>query len=166
MYLDWHQVACGKNQIISSFKLQRDWSHKYHRYVYTCCTTPYRCYPQTFHTRFTYDGRVNAIYMDRQNFKCPYQDFINYFHLNCSSHRNKVRYTYRCCSVPCRRKRSYYTSTPWNLEGHGNAVYLDRHHVSCRYDYGLSKLHLIRNGRGYYWYKIKCTRIVGYVVPL
>ena len=89
MYLDRQRVACGKNQVISSFKLQRDWSHKYHRYVYTCYTTPYRCYPRTFHTRFTYDGRVNAIYMDRQNVKCPYQDFINYFHLNCSSHRNK-----------------------------------------------------------------------------
>ena len=161
VYLDRHRVACGKNQMISSFRLQRDWSHKRYRYVYTCCTTPYRCNPRTFHTRFTYDGRGNAVYLDRQNVKCSFQDFITYFHLNRNSHHNKVRYTYTCCNVPCRRKKSYYTCTPWNLEGHGNAVYLDRHHVSCRYGYGLSKFHLIRNGRGYYRYNIRCTKIVG-----
>ena len=141
VYLDRHRVACGKNQMI-------------------CCTTSYPCYPRTFHTRFTYDGRGNTVYLDRQNVKCSNQDFITYFHLNRNSHHNKVRYTYKCCNVPCSRKKSYNACTPWNLEGHGNAVYLDRHHVSCRYGYGLSKFHLIRNGRGYYRYNIRCTKIV------
>ena len=49
----------------------------------------------------------------------------------------------------------------WNLEGRGNAVYLDRHYVSCTYGYSLSKFHLVRNGRGYYRYSIRCTIIVG-----
>ena len=30
-----------------------------------CCTTSYRCLPRTFHTRFTYDGCDNAVYLDR-----------------------------------------------------------------------------------------------------
>ena len=161
VYLDRHQVSCGRNKMISSFRLQRDWSHRYYRYVYTCCTTPYRCLPRTFHTRFTYDGRGNGVYLDRQNVQCSYQDFITYFHLNRNSYHNKVRYTYICCNVPCGRKRSYYTYTPWNLEGHGNAVYLDRHYVRCVYGYGLSKFHLVRNGRGYYRFSIRCTKIVG-----
>ena len=63
--------------------------------------------------------------------------------------------------IKCGRKRSYYTYTPWNLEGHGNAVYLDRHYVRCAYGYGLSKFHLVHNGRGYYRYSVRCTKIVG-----
>ena len=143
--------------MISTFRLQGDWSQGYYRYVCTCCTTPYRCFPRTFHTRFTYDGRGNVVYLDRRNVKCSYQDFITYFRLNRNSY-HKVRYTYICCNVPCGRKRSYYTYTPWNLEGHGNAVYLDRHYVRCAYGYGLSKFHLVRNGCGYYRYSIRCTK--------
>ena len=61
--------------------------------------------------------------------------------------------------MPCGRKRSYYRYTPWNLESHGNAVYLDRHYARCNYGYGLSKFHLIRNGHGYYRYSIRCTNL-------
>ena len=93
--------------MISGFRLQRNWSHRYYRYIYTCCATPYRCFPRTFHSHFIYDGRDNAVYLDRQNVQCPYQDFFTYFHLNHNSYHNKVRDTYICCNVPCGRKRSY-----------------------------------------------------------
>jgi hypothetical protein len=50
-------------------------------------------------------------------------------------------------------------STPWNDEGRGNAVYLDRHNVSCNGNELLQRFQLLRNGRGLYHYDYTCCSI-------
>ena len=160
VYLDRHQVGCGQNEMMVSMGLVRDSSHKNYRYKYTCCTTPYPCHQRIVNNPFTDDGRGNAIYMDRQNVQCSNDNLITFFHLNRNSAHNKVRYTYKCCNIPGRQKKSYDASTPWNDEGGGHAVYLDRHHVHCNSGYGLTKFHLVRNGHGRYQYRIRCTKII------
>jgi hypothetical protein len=51
------------------------------------------------------------------------------------------------------------TSTPWNDEGRGNAVFLDRHNVGCNQDELINRFHLVRNGRGRYRYDYTCCKV-------
>ena len=44
-----------------------------------------------------------------------------------------------------------------NIDGSGNSVYLDRHNVRCKVNYGLAKVRLVRNSKGNkYSYKMRC----------
>jgi hypothetical protein len=52
-----------------------------------------------------------------------------------------------------------YLSTPWNDEGGGNAVFLDRHDVSCNQNEMLNRFHLQRSNRGTYRYDYTCCTI-------
>jgi hypothetical protein len=56
--------------------------------------------------------------------------------------------------LQCRR-----ATTPWNLEGGGNAVFLDRHDVRCGGDEMLNQFYLARSGRGTYQYQYTCCKI-------
>ena len=47
--------------------------------------------------------------------------------------------------------------TPWNDEGSGNAVFLDRHNVDCGTDF-LSRFQLQRSGGGQYRYNYRCCK--------
>lgn len=53
--------------------------------------------------------------------------------------------------------------TPWNYEGGGNAVYLDRHDVKCDSNELLSQFHLTRqqqdDGNMYYRYDYRCCTL-------
>jgi hypothetical protein len=51
------------------------------------------------------------------------------------------------------------TSTPWNDEGRGNAVFLDRHAVGCNSNELINRFHLVRNGRGKYRYNYTCCAV-------
>ena len=50
------------------------------------------------------------------------------------------------------------THTPWNDEGGGNAVYLDRHNVECAADELLQRVHLTRSGKNTYRYDYTCCK--------
>ena len=50
-------------------------------------------------------------------------------------------------------------STPWNYEGNGNAIFLDRHNVGCNSDELLQRFQLLRNGRGLYHYDYTCCKV-------
>jgi len=51
------------------------------------------------------------------------------------------------------------TSTPWNDEGKGNSVYLDRHDVRCNSNELINRFRLVRNGRGQYRYDYSCCAV-------
>ena len=51
------------------------------------------------------------------------------------------------------------TDTPWNDEGGGNAVFLDRHDVRCNSNELINQFRLIRNGRGQYRYNFTCCAV-------
>ena len=64
----------------------------------------------------------------------------------------------------CKGPQCRALTTPLNDEGGGNAVYLDRHNVSCRADEALSHFHLVRNWVGnqlQYQYEYTCCKVPG-----
>ena len=58
----------------------------------------------------------------------------------------------------CRGPRCRAVTTPFNDEGGGSAVYLDRHQLSCRADESISQMHLVRSGNNTYQYKYTCCK--------
>lgn len=58
----------------------------------------------------------------------------------------------------CRGPRCRAVTTPFNDEGGGNAVYLDRHQLSCRADESLSQMRLVRSGNNTYQYQYTCCK--------
>jgi len=62
---------------------------------------------------------------------------------------NKVVENLQCRSI----------STPWNDEGGGNAVFLDRHDVRCNNDELINRFRLTRDYRGNYRYDYTCCRV-------
>ena len=46
--------------------------------------------------------------------------------------------------------------TPWNDEGGGNAIYLDRHDAKCNDSENLTRMHLQRKGDGNYRWEYRC----------
>jgi uncharacterized small protein (DUF1192 family) len=50
-------------------------------------------------------------------------------------------------------------NTPFNDEGGGNAVYLDRHDLRCEPNEMLGQFRLIRNGAGQYRYDYTCCKV-------
>ena len=50
-------------------------------------------------------------------------------------------------------------NTPFNDEGGGNAVYLDRHDLRCESNEMLGQFHLARNGAGQYRYDYTCCKV-------
>ena len=61
----------------------------------------------------------------------------------------------------CRGTKCRAVTTPFNDEGGGNAVYLDRHALSCRADEAISQIHLVRSGQGTYQYQYTCCKMSG-----
>lgn len=58
----------------------------------------------------------------------------------------------------CRGPRCRAVTTALNDEGGGNAVYLDRHQLSCRADESLSQMRLVRSGNNTYQYQYTCCK--------
>ena len=46
--------------------------------------------------------------------------------------------------------------TPWNSEGGGDVVYLDRHNLDCGNSHTINYFHLVRNGDGNYRFDYRC----------
>ena len=151
LYLDRHDVRCGADEIMQSFKLVR--SGKKIKYVYSCCKKTVQCTKQYMNNGYTADGAGSMVYLDRQNVKCPDNGFISQFKLNRKSGGGKYRYSYECC-VAAGKKDVKSFSTNFNDDGGrgngrvGNALYLDRHNIKCPDLYSLSQWKLKRNGAG------------------
>ena len=47
-------------------------------------------------------------------------------------------------------------STPFNDEGGGNSIYLDRHNIDCK-NKALNRIHLLRDGKGQYKFEYTCN---------
>ena len=66
----------------------------------------------------------------------------------------------------CKGPQCRAVSTPFDLDGGGNAVYLDRQNLSCRADEALSQFRLVRNPAGtQYQYQYTCCKVPGPAGP-
>ncbi|MDH3210450.1 MAG: PASTA domain-containing protein [Burkholderiaceae bacterium] len=100
------------------------------------------------------DGRGNMVYLDRHAPDCG-ANAINEFRLTRAGTSNRYQYLYTCTSggslgPPAGR------STKLDLDGSGNAVYLDRQNVDCGANAVLTKFHLAR-GSGTVRYDYSCA---------
>lgn len=102
------------------------------------------------------DGRGNAIFLDRHDMNCGNAP-INQFRLQRNSDLNQYQFNYKCSSA-MQLDRPIGNATPWNDEGGGNAVFLDRHNVDCGANNVLTRTHLRRKGDGNYQYEYSCAR--------
>lgn len=153
IYLDRHDVNCPKGAALSRVHLARDGRGKY-RYEYSCTSGQNFGNPVPSRTDANDWGGGNTIFLDRHNSECKPGQAMSRYHLSRPA-GNKVQYEYNCTSVPDLVKCSD-RNTPWNDEGRGNAIYLDRHDISCPADNLISKMHLVRDGRGKYRYDYRC----------
>jgi len=62
----------------------------------------------------------------------------------------------------CKGPQCRAVSTPFDLDGGGNAVFLDRQNLTCRADEALSQFRLVRNPAGtLYQYQYTCCKVPG-----
>jgi hypothetical protein len=80
----------------------------------------------------------------------------------CSKVMTKVEYDNlssqitRISSRPVTKRICSNKATPWNEEGGGNMIYLDRHNIACNDNESLSRIQFVRDGKGKFQYQYRC----------
>ncbi len=109
------------------------------------------------YTPFNDDGRGNLVFLDRHYVDCSTRNAgISSLKLQRNSTGNNIRYRYNCKTFS---SASQFTnqSTPFNNDGRGNAIYLDRHSVDCN-NRPISQFVFRRNSAGnLFHYEYKCS---------
>jgi TonB family protein len=97
VYLDRHEVACGTDEALSSFRLRRDGGNTQYRYEYMCCSAPLaRC--RELDTGWNDDGRGDAVFLDRHDVACGADEALSRFRLRRNPEdQTRYRYEYTCC---------------------------------------------------------------------
>ena len=117
------------------------------RYEYVCCDLPVKCQShKKIATQWDDANNGDARYLDRHNVNCGTDSFMSAFKLN-QQGSGRIRYNADCCRIPD-KKSCYPAKTPFNDDGRGNTVYLDRHNVACRDNYAVSRFRMVRNDKG------------------
>uniref|UniRef100_A0A7M5V0H6 Uncharacterized protein n=1 Tax=Clytia hemisphaerica TaxID=252671 RepID=A0A7M5V0H6_9CNID len=157
-YLDRHMIACKDNQAVKRLRLRRNGKGKY-RYEFTCCDLPVKCQKHNKKaTGWNDAGNGNAVYLDRHDVNVGSEAFLSALKLNRNG-PNKIRYNFDACVIPD-KKSCYSARTVMNDDGSGNTVYLDRHNIECRSNYGIQRLKLVRNSKGNkYQYHFTCCTV-------
>jgi hypothetical protein len=153
IFLDRHDINCN-NKPINRFKLVRKGDGNM-AYEYNCSEGGILKSPTTYSNPPS-EANNNAVYLDRQPITCDKNSLLSRMQL-VNSPDKTWKYNYNCImsekELSCRD-----VSTPWNEEGGGNALYLDRHDVKCEDDESLSSIALVRKGDGNYRYNYKCCK--------
>ncbi len=153
IFLDRHDINCN-NKPINRFKLVRKGDGNM-AYEYNCSEGGILKSPTTYSNPPS-EANNNAVYLDRQPITCDKNSLLSRMQL-VNSPDKTWKYNYNCVmsekELSCRD-----VSTPWNEEGGGNALYLDRHDVKCENDESLSSIALVRKGDGNYRYNYKCCK--------
>ena len=163
LYLDRHDIKCNANGALSRLHLQTA-PHLANtlRYDYTCMSSGSLGNTLSKTTPFNDDGGGNAVYLDRHDVDCGNNAVITDLKLQRNSSGNQYQYQYKCAAPSKQPLKCRADSTPWNDEGGGNTVYLDRHNIKCKPSEALSRVHLQRqwnaqgNPTGKYRYDYTC----------
>ena len=157
VYLDRHYLNCGKRGMVR-FHLDRSGGSI--RYEYFCCDIPAETPGKSIsHTNaFTADGNGNTVYLDRETVDCGPSAILTAYHLERNSDHNAVHYVFSCLQFADVGPLTCYDfATPYEFDGNGNVVYLDRLDVECKDGYFLNRFHLDRSGGGDSWgYRVRC----------
>ena len=99
-------------------------------------------------------GGGNAVFLDRHNIDCGNQP-LNRLHYSRTGD-NTFQYQFTCANGGQLGAVSQQ-ATPFNDEGNGNTIYLDRHNADCGSGNVMTKLHLNRSGNGMYQWQFACA---------
>ena len=149
VFLDRHYVDCG-NDGINSLRLFRPSSTQI-AYEYGCSTLN-NATSVDIYTPAHDDGGGNVVYLDRHTINCQGKG-LQSLHLQRPA-ASTMQYHYQCSDKALINMTDYFT--PTNEDGGGNAVYLDRHQVSCPNNEVLSYLKLERPTSNTMRYHYKC----------
>lgn len=149
VFFDRHHVDCGNNGL-SSLHLLRPTSTQI-AFEYSC-TQLSNAGSTDAYTPANDDGAGNVIFLDRHTLNCEGKG-MQFMHLERTS-ATTVQYRYKCSDKALSNLNDYFT--PANEDGGGNAVYLDRHYVSCPNNEILSYLRLERPSGNTMRYHYKC----------
>jgi hypothetical protein len=158
LFLQRHNIQCN-NKPINRFKLIRKEGGNM-AYEYNCSEGGMLKSPTTYSNPLS-EASSNTVFLDRQSVNCGTNSVLSRLQLNGSTEvdtaTNTWKYDYSCVKsekqLSCRD-----VSTPWNEEGGGNALNLDRHDVKCENDESLSGFALVRKGDGNWRYNYKCCK--------
>jgi hypothetical protein len=149
LFLDRHHVYCG-NDALNALRLYRPTATQI-AYDYSCTQMPNTASSDVF-TPDNDDGGGNVIYLDRHTINCEGKALQSLHLLRPTS--NTIYYNYRCGDKQLTNVSDHFT--PADEDGGGNAVYLDRQHVSCPTNQVLSYLRLERPTSNTIRYHYKC----------
>ena len=113
---------------MSKFRLQRCTGHTTYRYDYSCLVEDVGSTTQ-HSTTCDSDGGGDARYLDLQDVECPAGSVMSRFRLQRCSGDITYRYDYSCAVVNVYGTTQH--STTCDLDGGGDANYLDRQNVEC-----------------------------------
>ena len=149
LFLDRHHVYCG-NDGLNALRLYRPTATQI-AYEYSCTQMPNTASSDVF-TPNNDDGGGNVIFLDRHTVNCEGKA-VQSLHLQRPTN-NTISYHYKCGDKQLANVSDYFT--PADEDGGGNAVYLDRQHVSCPTNQVLSYLRLERPTSNTIRYHYKC----------
>lgn len=150
IFLDRHELNCGPFGL-NSFKLYRPTETQI-AYGYTCRNVDDNRISGWKSTPANAWGNGHNAYLDRHGINCGNKP-IKAFRLTRPS-GSQLSYAYKCGGTRLSQISNHHTG--WNDNGNGNAIYLDRHNVSCPAGKALTYARLQNNLNGKIRYHYKC----------
>jgi hypothetical protein len=147
VYLDRHNLNCKKHGsigLLNKIQLSRDGKGKM-RLVGNCCADPNNAEMITQYTKMQDDGKGNMVYLDKHQIDCK-GGLMASLKLVRGGAAKKIALQYDCKA--CGASKCTNHSTPWNSDGKGNTIYLDRHNIQCPAGKAIRSLRLHRDGKG------------------
>ena len=155
IYLDRHHVNCG-DDALNQFQLTRP-SKNTINYRVHCLEGVNSGSTDWKRTKANEDGGGNAVYLDRHHINCGMKP-ISKFWLRRPTD-NQINYDYKCSNLS-HTNECRVLSTPFDDDGGGNAVYLDRQNVKCGKGEAMTEFVLRRNPEGNkIRYEYKCCKM-------
>jgi len=155
VYLDRQHVNCG-DDALNRFQLTRP-SKNTINYRVHCLEGVNSGSTDWKKTKANEDGGGNAVYLDRHRINCGMKP-ISKFWLRRPTD-NQINYDYKCSNLS-HTNECRVLSTPFDDDGGGNAVYLDRQNVKCGKGEAMTEFVLRRNPEGNkIRYEYKCCKM-------
>lgn len=154
IYLDRHNLDCVDKPLNRMYYARVGDNFKYE---YTCASGGKLNKPFNKVTNGNDWGGGNTIFLDRHDADCGTNSVMTRLHLY-RPQWNQVAWDYSCATnsqdkkLTCRKD-----ATPFNSDGNGNTIFLDRHNIKCNANEGLSQVKLVRNPQNHSQYRFEYT---------
>ena len=152
IFLDRHNVSCPSGPL-NRLKLSRKGDNNF-RYDYGCASSGIT--GDAINKNTDWNNEVNTMSLKDHDIDCGESGVISQLRL-VRDGKGKFRYDYKC--LPSNSKLTLRTdNTPFNSDGGGNSIFLDRHNIQCKPNEALNKLKLVTdNKEGKYKYDYTCA---------